>query len=314
MKKVLISMLFLLLLLPAMPVFAAEPGQEAQETAPDASQPRVMVTDYEVADGFIAPNKKKTVKIHIKNFSASKAVKNIKLSISEETGDLKPVGMGTQYVAKIAAGGTYIWPVELTAAKTANVGEHAVTVSMEYEDKNYTAYAASDTIRLTVKQSVSLDYDGMQLPGKMVQGSTETLDLQVINTGKSIIRNCKIRFDIAGIETGGSTFIGEIPAGESKSATPNLRVNASAIGDAAGKITISYEDPFGKAYSKTVKVSTVIEKKVEKIETAEEEKEPKYKLWWLFLLAGAAAGGGIGFAIPTAIAAHKRRKEDELRL
>lgn len=285
---------------------------EESETPQDTSNPRLMVTDFKVAGGSLKPNKKSKVIIELKNYSRTKYIKNIKLSISEESGDIKPVGTGTKYVDKISANSTYTWTVELTASATAEIGEHAVTVASEYEDKYFGAYTGSDVIRLNVRQSVGLDFSGAQLPVKVYPDDTTTMDIAILNTGKSKIRNCKIDFDIKGLESGGTTYVGEIPAGEQGAASANLRVGKE-LGEAKGTVTITYEDEFGKSYTKEASVSTtIVEKPAEELE--DEEKKPKYPLWWAFLLGGAVLGGGIGCAIPISINSYKQRKEDELRL
>jgi hypothetical protein len=203
--------------------------------------------------------------------------------------------------------------VKLTASSTAEIGEHAVVVTSEYEDKYYASYSDSDTLRINVKQSVGLDYSGVELPTKVYQNDTTTMDISVMNTGKSKIRNCKVDFDINNLESGGTTYIGEIGAGESSSVTANLRVSGTELGATKGTVIITYEDEFGKTYTKKCKVSTTICEKV--VETEEEtEEESQNKLWWLFLIVGAVAGGTIGVSIPLAINAKKQRKEDELRL
>lgn len=309
MKKILVILLTLCLSL----TFTATAFAGEKETTQDASQPRVMVTDYEVKDGSVTPSKKTTLKVTIKNFSKKKAVSNIKLSILDESGEIKTDKMGTQFVDKIYAGGTYVWEIPLIASKTAQIGEHKLTVNMEYEDKYFTAYSSSDIISVTVKQSVGLDYSGAQLPSKVFQEGTETVNITLMNTGKMDLHNCKIDFDIEGLSCGGTVFVGEIPVGESKVGNANLRVSNTLLGDIKGTVTISYEDTFGKKYKKTTDISTKIAKKtVPKVEETEEKS--KYPLWWLFLIVGVAVGGGIGFAIPTAINSKKQRKEDELRL
>lgn len=285
---------------------------EETETTQDASNPRLMVTDFKVDGGSLSPNKRSKVTITLKNYSNTKYIKNIKLSVTEESGDIKPVGTGNKYVDIIYAGSTYIWELELTASSTAQIGEHAVTVSSEYEDKYYGAYSGSDVIRLNVKQTVGLDYSGVQLPVKVYPDDTTTMEIAILNTGKSNIRNCKIDFDIKGLESGGTTFVGEIPAGEQSSASANLRVGKE-LGETEGTVTITYEDEFGKSYTKEQRVSTtIVEKPVEP--TTEEEEQAKYPLWWAFLLGGIALGGAIGCAIPIAIYSNKQRKEDEMRL
>lgn len=285
---------------------------EETETTQDASNPRLMVTDFKVEGGSLTPNKRSKVTITLKNYSNTKYIKNIKLSVTEDSGDIKPVGTGNEYVDIIYAGSTYTWEVELTASATAQIGEHAVTVSSEYEDKYYGAYSGSDVIRLNVKQTVGLDYSGVQLPVKVYPDDTTTMDIAILNTGKSNIRNCKIDFDIKGLESGGTTFVGEIPAGEQGSASANLRVGKD-LGETEGTVTITYEDEFGKSYTKKQKVSTtIVEKPVEL--TTEEEEQSKYPLWWAFLLGGIVLGGAIGCAIPIAVYNNKQRKEDEMRL
>lgn len=291
--------------------FAITTYAEEKETTQDASTPRLMVTDFKVDSGSLKPNEKSKVTITLRNYSKTKYIKNIKLSISEESGDIKPIGTGNKYVDIIYAGSTYTWEVELTASATAQIGEHAITISSEYEDKYYGSYSNSDIIRVNVKQTAGLDYSGVQLPVKVYPDDTTTMEIAIMNTGKSNIRNCKIDFDIKGLESGGTTFVGEIAAGEQGSASANLRVGKE-LGDTEGTVTITYEDEFGKIYKKEQKVSTtIVEKPVEP--EAEEEKKSN-SLWWLFLLAGAVVGGTVGAVIPVSIYAKKQRLEDEKRL
>ncbi|MBQ2903845.1 MAG: hypothetical protein IJE48_05545 [Clostridia bacterium] len=291
-------------------------GKKETETAAipqDTSQPRLMVTDYTVENGSIIPGESRNVSITIKNTSPSKAVSNIKLSLADESGELKTDGMGTAYVKSISANGIYVWTVGLTAVHTAKTGEHPLTLSMEYEDSNHTGYTASDVIRVSVRQSVMLKYDSARLPSKSIQGETVTVSINLMNTGKSTIHNAMIDVDVKGLDSGGTVLVGEITQGESKAGNVNLRVSNEILGKVEGKITISYEDDFGGAYTETVDVSTVIEEKVIKADS-EEEEEKKNPLWWLFMLVGAIIGGALGFGIPYAIRSDKQRKEDEKRL
>lgn len=286
----------------------------AEEENMDGSTPRLMVTSYKLDKDFVTPGETAKLTVNIKNYSNTKAVKNIKLSVSGSE-DIRVDGMGTQYVSAIYVGSTYTWEIPIIAVKTAQEGEHSLTISMEYEDKYYMSYSSSDELRLTVKQSIALDYDGAVLPAKVIQDSTETVSINLMNTGKSTLRNCRIDFDIEGLESGGTAFVGEIPAGESAVGSANLRVSATMLGETAGKIKITYEDEFGESYSKTVDVSTTIAEKIVINNTqSEEEEQAKYPLWWLFGLIGLAIGGGIGCAIPLSIISFKKRREDEKRL
>lgn len=286
-------------------------SSETEEVTQNASLPRLMVSEYQC--GVLSPAEEGTVEITFKNYSAQKAVYNIKLSVQDESGDIRASALGTKYVDQIKAGGTYKWSLPVTVAKTAVSGEHKLSVTAEYEDEYYAAYSSSDTLAVTVAQSVGLDYDGLVLPQKVTQGETASINVSFMNTGKSVIRNCKVQFDMDGLETGGVLFAGEIPAGESLEGTANFSVSKDRLGETSGTATLSYEDELGEKYSQTIDLSTVIEEAPpEKSEKT--EKEGKYPLWWLFLAAGIAAGGIVGFSIPTAVHARKQRLEDEKRL
>ncbi len=290
-----------------------EETPEVEPVQEDNSQPRLMVTSYVVENDYLTPEKEGKITVTLQNMHPSKAVKNIKLSIGDEADEIRPEGMGTKYVSSIGAGKIYSWEIGVSVIHSATVGEHKLSFICEYEDNNGSGYSANDTLRVQVRQPAKLDYDGAKLPVKVVQEDTITLNINLMNTGKSTLYNCKVEYDIEGLESGGSSFAGEIPVGESKTATANLRVDSEKTGNVKGTIKITYEDAFGKTFEKEQEVKTLIEKKVIKAEKKEEE-EKKNPLWWLFLLGGLVVGGGLGFGIPFAITSKKQREEDEKRL
>lgn len=301
---------------PVPPEETEKPTEETkEETTEDNSTPRFMVTSYELSEKSLSPEKSATLSVTFKNYSSTKALYNIKFSLEDPSGEILTTGMPTKYVKSISAGGVYTWNIELTAINTASIGQHDLQVSAEYEDKNFGSYSSSDTVRVDVKQSVKLKYSGATLPKKVIQGDTQTVTIDLMNTGKSTIYNCTLDFDIESMQSGGSVFVGNIEPAQSAQGSANLRVDSDALGEVTGKITITYEDDYGKEYKKTADVSTVIEEKVEQVATTEEEeKEKKNPLWWLFILIGLAVGGGLGFGIPWLINDKKQRKEDDLRL
>ncbi len=289
------------------------PEKQEEPESIDNSQPRLMVVSYEIEDGFISPEETKKLTVTLKNMHASKAVSNIKLSISEDVDEIRVTGMGTKYVSSISAGGYYSWVVEIRAVHTATVGEHKLSFSCEYEDSNGSGYSANDLIRLEVRQPAELSFDGVKLPIKVVQEETVTLNINLMNTGKTPLYNCKVDFDIEGLDAGGSSFVGVIEAQQNSTANANLLVDSHKTGEVKGTVTITYEDTFGNEYTLTHDVKTVIEKKVVKA-LKEEKEEKKNPLWWLFLSGGLLVGGGLGFGIPFAINSKKQREEDEKRL
>ena len=293
----------------------AEPSATEEPTTEDNSAPRFMVTSYELKGGSLTPGKPAELSVTFDNYSYTKALYNMKFEISDPSGEILTTGMPTKYVDYVAAYGSYTWVIELTAINTATIGQHDLQVSVEFEDEKFNSYQSSDTVRIDVKQSVKLSYSGATLPKKVIQGDTQTVTLELMNTGKSRLYNCTLDFDIEGMQSGGSVFVGNIEPATSAQGSANLRVDSDALGEVTGKIIITYEDDYGKQYKKTADVSTVIEEKVEQVATTtEEEKEKKNPLWWLFMLIGSIIGGALGFGIPYAIRSGKQRKEDEKRL
>ena len=314
MKKLITLLLCLIFVLTPLSVFATDGEISEKETVIDNSTPRFMVTSYKLQSDSITPDSKTNLQITFKNHSSSKALYNIKLTLSDPSGEIITTEMPTKYVKSVSAGYTYTWNVEVMAINTATIGQHDLQVSAEYEDKNCSSYSSNDTVRVNVRQPVELSYNGAILPKKVVQGDTQTVAVELMNIGKSTIYNCTLQFEVDKMKTGGNTFVGNIEPATSSTGNVNLRIDDDALGEVKGKITIKYEDDLGEKYEKTVDVSTVIEEKVEQLTTDDEENEKKNPQWWLFLTLGLVVGGTLGFGIPWFINDKKQRKEDDLRL
>lgn len=317
MKKILalfISVLMCICMaLPSVTALAADSEEVENEAAVNSSVPRLMLTSFNIDGGYVSPSEQKELLLTFKNYSRDKAIYNIKLTLADDSGEIQSDGTGTAFVQKINAGASYTWKIKVGAVANAAVGVHKVTVSSEYEDEYYSAFSNSDTVNLNVKQSTELSYDGVVLPSRLTQDSSSSMSVTLMNTGKSVIKNAKVSVTVDGVTTGGVLFIGEIPSGESKSGTVNLMVDKDAAGEAHGTAEISYENDFGEEFSESVDLSSMVEPKKETT-SENEENQPKFRLWWAFMLGGLVIGGGVGAAVPIAINSYKKRKEDELRL
>ena len=315
MKKIITLLLCLIFMLTPISVFATDGETTEKEIVIDNSMPRFMVTSYKLESDSITPDSKTNLQITFKNYSSTKGLYNIKLTLSDPSGEILTTGMPTKYVKSVSAGYTYTWDVEVMAVNTATIGQHDLQVTAEYEDKNYNSYSSNDTVRVNVCQPVELSYSGAVLPKKVVQGNTQTVAVELMNTGKSTLYNCTLQCEVDKMQTGGSTFVGNIEPATSSTGNVNLRIDDNALGEVKGKIIITYEDDYGEKYEETIDVSTVIEEKVEQLTTDEDdEKEKKNPQWWLFLTLGFIVGGTLGFGIPWYINDKKQRKEDDLRL
>ena len=298
-------------------VYVTVPSEPEPETEPpttaDRSAPRLMVTEYSLDTGVLTPGEAGKLTVTLKNTNNRRAIFNLKLALSDDSGDLIQNGMNTRFINAVYAGGTYTLEAELSARHNAAVGRHSLTLTAEYEDGEFQSYSSSDTLYVDVRQTADLIFSGAELPAKIVEGDTVTVTLTLMNTGKAQLSNCRADFDIKGLVGGGTAFGGDIAPGESKTVTANLRAETEKYGAAKGTVTVTYEDEYGKTYTKTADLSTVIEKKVE-IAAAPVEEQKKTLPWWLYGSAGFLLGGGAAFGVTYAVFAAKQRKLDEQRL
>lgn len=287
---------------------------EEGETAQNMSAVRIMITSVETEKDYITPGEECRVSVTVKNTNSYKSVRNAVFTLTDSSNELVPGGTGTEYVSYISPWDEYTWETTVTAVNTASEGRHSLTFSAEYEDLYYAAFSDSEEIYLNVRQPVSFDYSGAQLPARIAQNETATMSVTLMNTGKSVLSNVKTETKIPGLETGGAVFSGDILPGESKNITVNLRAVKEEPGDVSGEIGFSYEDCFGEKYTKTVKLSSTVTEKIPVTETEEKEKPTDKIAWWLWIIIGAVPSAAIAAIIPVAVYSSKNRKRDEAML
>jgi hypothetical protein len=281
-----------------------------------SSQPKLMVDSYKLDRNFLEAGESATVTVTIRNTSNSQQVKNIKLSFSESSGDILPVGTGAEYRRQIVQGDTYTWSFVVTATATAQSKPHLATIMMEYEDGDGNALSASDRIILHLRQPVRLEYEEPSLPVRLTQGDTPTFAMTLMNLGKSTIYNALLKFEIPGLSTGGSVLVGTILPGSSQTGRTNFRVGSGVLGAVSGKLFLSYEDDYGEYYKKEIPLSTSIEKKMDIAASADAgASSPTSKLPWIVIAAGGAILlAMIYFLISRWLKLKKAREDDEMRL
>lgn len=298
-------------------VYVTVPAEPEPETEPsttaDRSAPRLMVTDYTLEPEYLSPGTAGKLIVTLKNTNNRRAIFNLKLTLSDDSGDLIQSGINTRFVNAVYTGGTYTLEAELTARHNAAVGRHSLTLTAEYEDGDFQSYSSSDTLYVDVRQTADLSFSGAELPAKIAEGDTVTVTLTLMNTGKARLSNCRADFEIPGLVGGGTAFGGDLAPGESKTVSANLRAGSERLGETKGTIAVTYEDEYGKTYKKTADVSAEIEKRVE-VAAPPAEETKKALPWWLYGSAGLLLGGGAAFGVTYAVFASKQRKQDELRL
>lgn len=281
-----------------------------------SSQPRLMVAAYKLERGYLAAGESATLAVTVRNNSSTQQVKNIKLSFTAESGEIWPEGTGATYCSRIGAGGSYTWTFAVAALPTAQSRPHPVTITMEYEDSRGQAYSASDRIVLHLRQPVRLEYEEPSLPPRVTQGDTVPFTMMLMNLGKSTVYNALLKFEIPGLAGGGSVLVGTIPPGESLAGTTNFRVDADALGEVTGTLTLFYEDDYGERYEKEIPLATTIEKRVAAPPPPSgKDKDGNSRLpGWLAWAGGAVLLAAAAFIAIRWYKQKKAMEEDEMRL
>ncbi len=282
---------------------------------PLTAEPVVYLSNTEIQPAYVVAGEPFTITFTLKNSLKTKTVQNMLVTV--DTGEL-PIQLLEKSsvipVERIPAGGEKKLELHFLAEPTLPEGRHTVKLHFRYDSNKALGLSSEGSYAFTVRQPAKLSFDGAQLPVKVFQDDTITLTTNLMNTGKSTLYNCKVDYQIEGLAAGGSTYVGELPAGESKSGSGNLRVSHERLGEIAGTIQIQYEDAYGQIYQETMPVSSFIEQKPEIVPSEKPNDDKPKGPVWVWLLVGVLLGLGGSLAVAWFVKDRRQRKEDDLRL
>lgn len=278
-------------------------------------EPKLMVSAVKTEPSILEAGEDAVLVFAIKNTNNSRYIKNAIFSFNEQSNEIIPIEQNSIFVTKIEQSSEYEWQLQVHVLPSASSGIHIATIDMSYEDNAHLPHQMSSKIYLEIRQPVRLSYSQPELPSRVTQGTTQSLSLTLMNLGKSAIYNALLSFDIDGLANVGSVLVGTIDPGLTATGTTNLRVGNDKTGQVQGKITLTYEDDFGKIYEKIIPLQTTIEERVVATSTDEGEIQNSgvEKIWWIIPLGGLLL---IALVIITILSAKltKLSKAEESRL
>lgn len=213
-----------------------------------AANPRVMVSDYSIEEGEVLAGQPFTLNLTLKN-TASSAVRNLKLTITTEQGELLPLeGAGTAYVAKIDANGEAQFSFSMKAIDGLQEKSYKVTLKTEYEGSNGVEYTVDESIFIPVSLEQRLSITDVFLPNSQNElGDTVEISASINNLGDGTLYNVTVQVSGDNLEETGS-YIGNIESGKSGILDTLTKASSiSQIGD-KNKLIVSYEDKAGNLY------------------------------------------------------------------
>ncbi|MCM1499456.1 MAG: hypothetical protein NC124_13395 [Clostridium sp.] len=237
-----------------------------------AATPRVMVSDYSVKEGEVVAGKDFTLTVTLKN-TAAKAVKNVKLSVTAENGELLPAkGAGTAYIEQIDADSEEPVTFPMTAASGLEEKAYKLLVKTEYESTGGYEYTVDDTVFIPISLGQRLSVTDVFLAEDYVElGDTVEISAVVNNLGEGMLYNvsAKVKGDnVQELET----YVGNIESG--KSGTIDILTKAVLVtaGDHnKNKIFVAYEDKQGNVFEQETEITiSVAEPMYENLEKVKE--------------------------------------------
>ena len=211
----------------------------------EASQPKVMVVDYQIVQKEIFAGQAFDLKVTIKN-TGSRYVDNLKISVTSDTGDIVPAeGAGNGFLDELPNGEESTFTFKLRAADGLAEKSYKLSVVNEYDDIWGNPYSATDVIYLPVKLAQRASLTDLYVADDAVLGDSVEIVGSVNNLGVGMLYNVKAKLQSSYMEEI-ETYIGNIESG--KSGSIDILTNAVATTAASGdmsKVIVTYEDKEG---------------------------------------------------------------------
>ncbi len=207
------------------------------------------------------------------NGSKTRLLTGLNLKVTDATGDILPLGSDTLALDDLLPGEEGEVSIPVRVLDKAAAQPHALTLSLSGAHEDGAPLTISQQFTLPVHQEAKLRLGDSRLPEQVIQGENVAYALNFMNMGKGKLNNILIRFELPGLNAGGSVLVGNLAAGESKLGSANLRVGLDQLGTVSGKLLIDYEDDYGKPYQMELPMATLIKEKPKPVFVAEEEKK-----------------------------------------
>lgn len=237
--------------------------EEATKPTSNKSEPRLIITGYEIDKKEIKAGDDFQLTIHIMNTSDRTAVSNIKftLSSSEDKNDncfIPKSGSSTMFVKRIGMGETYDLVVDMTAKPTLEAKSYPLTVAAEYEDSDVTSYTGSESISIPVTQELRISTGNVEvMPASIEVGDQSNIMFPINNLGKSKVYNVSVTFEGDSI-TGGESFEGNLESGATANVDTMVTGIAATMDEGYITAIISYENEKGEIFTQEKEIQLYV--------------------------------------------------------
>ena len=253
------------------------------------SFPKLMVANYQLTPENLCPGNPSRLYIQIENTSLWQSAQNITLRLTEKSGALRPLPIGSAYVEEMLPGESLCWSLDLDAMPGSKPGYYPLELTIEYEDSRQTTASVTETLFVLIHQPVEVVYDPPELPARVVEGDKVAFSLNLRNLGKGAVYHALVSFHVPGLSFGSSTLVGNLEPGAAATASASLQAMQpeQGYGPVQGYALLRYEDAAGVRYTQQIPLATAIEEKMPVLPpSAAPEEDVKNALPFWIPLAG----------------------------
>lgn len=289
------------------------------------STPKIIVNKYSVNPKIVRAGEEFDLEIEFLNTHGSKNVHNVKAYItvdeeSNETGNVfSPVNASnTFYIREIKTNGVIKRKLRMYTIPDAKPRTYELIINIEYEDSEGTQYTGKELIGIPVNQSTKIETSDINIDGKKFVDKETYIATNVLNTGRTNVRNLKITLEGNFEKTDTSEFTGSFEAGKSKYFEQAIIPKKAEL--IKGEVVITYEDIGGTKeeirkpfeFNATIEVKEAVNMENEGKANKEDLKADKKK----FGIIPIGIGVGVVVIIVFIIIRkkHKKKKENEMML
>lgn len=281
---------------------ATEPTPEPEKPS---SQPKVIVSSYNVNPSPVVAGGAFTVTVTLKNTSTAKSVQNMTVTASCDSPNISlQDDSGTLYVNKLAKEKTTDIELTYKTDLATPAQRFNIALAINYDNTEGTPLTSAGTVSIQVSQPLRVEMEAPQIPASVNAGDTMPLSLQVMNMGRSKVYNVRCELTAPGLIPTGTAFIGNMEAGTATTGDMDVFVGTKDMtegyegedkyGYTNGKLTLIYEDEEGKEYTKDTEFNTTINPPVIAPASTEPEEEPeKAGQWWVSIVVGTVVIGSL---------------------
>ena len=224
-----------------------------------------------------------TVTVRLRNSSQTESVENMTATVSA-AGEYFSVlsASDSVYLGSLPAGEVAELTLQYRVNPATPQGQYNLSINLDYADQRGGSYGSSGNAKLNISQPVSVAFDPIQMVTEAKVADTIEATVQAMNLGRARVYNVRAAIEGDGLRPKGTIFIGDMEAGEARSASTTIDVSSLSGGTAlygttTAVITYIYEDESGTEYEKTEELRFTIQSPFSNI-SVEEEAEPER--WW----------------------------------